>query len=164
MEKLQNAINIFALENGQYLLDNIKQIYRKLASTNHPDKGGDTETMQLINTAFAEFCKYFETNTTLDINQDDSQGVNFWFMQQLKAMQGVVIEVCGYWVWVTGNTYIYKGELHVLGFKYSSAKKAWYWSPTITVSNYRRGSKSLKKIRRDYGSQKIEGEEPRFLS
>ncbi len=50
MDKLQNAIVIFGLENGQYTLNDIKQAYRKLASANHPDKGGNTETMQLINT------------------------------------------------------------------------------------------------------------------
>ena len=76
MDKLQNAIVIFSLENGQYTLNDIKQVYRKLASANHPDKGGNTEMMQLINTAFAELCKYFETNQTLDINQDDNESAH----------------------------------------------------------------------------------------
>ena len=155
MDKLQNAIVIFGLENGQYRLNDIKQAYRKLASANHPDKGGNTETMQLINTAFAELCKYFETNQTLDINQEQETApiFDFSFLDTLKTMQGVIIEVCGYWVWLSGNTYPHKETISNLGFKYSGAKKSWYWSPTINISSYRRGSKSMKQIRKDYGSQ-----------
>lgn len=59
MDKLQNAIAVFELQNGQYTLEDIKNVYRKLASINHPDKGGDNETMQIINTAYAELCKFF---------------------------------------------------------------------------------------------------------
>ena len=51
MDKLQNAIVIFGLENGQYTLNDIKQAYRKLASANHPDKGGSTYLALRINEA-----------------------------------------------------------------------------------------------------------------
>ena len=164
--KLQNAITIFGLENGQYTLDNIKKVYRKLASDNHPDKGGNTETMQIINTAYEELTKYFSTNETLDINQDgneESQDFNFSFINELKTMAGVVIEVCGYWVWLSGNTYAHKAQIQHLGFKFSGAKKSWYWSPTITLSTYRRGSKSMKQIRKVYGSKIIKTEEQRAI-
>jgi len=167
MDKLQNAIVIFGLENGQYALNDIKQVYRKLASANHPDKGGNTKMMQLINTAFAELCKYFETNQTLDINQDDNesaQSFDFSFLETLKTLHGVIIEVCGYWVWLSGNTYPYKETISNLGFKYSGAKKSWYWSPTINISSYRRGSKSMKQIRKDYGSQIIDTEIQRVIN
>ncbi len=160
MDKLQNAIVIFGLENGQYTLSEIKQAYRKLASANHPDKGGNTETMQLINTAFAELCKYFEANQTLDINQaqETAPTFDFSFLDTLKTMHGVTIEVCGYWVWLSGNTYPHKEAINNLGFKFSGAKKSWYWSPTINITNYKRGSKSMKQIRKDYGSQIIQTE------
>lgn len=162
MDKLQNAIVIFGLENGQYTINDIKQAYRKLASANHPDKGGNTETMQLINTAFTELCKYFEDNTTLDINQEQETvpTFDFSFLDTLKTLQGVIIEVCGYWVWLSGNTYSHKEIISNLGFKYSGAKKSWYWSPTINITNYKRGSKSMKQIRKDYGSKIIETENP----
>ncbi len=160
MDKLQNAIVIFGLDNGQFTLKDIKQAYRKLASANHPDKGGNTETMQLINTAFSELCKYFETNETLDINQEQetAQSFDFSFLATLKTLHGVIIEVCGYWVWLSGNTYPHKEAISYLGFKFSGAKKSWYWSPTINITNYKRGSKSMKQIRKDYGSKIIETE------
>ena len=165
MDKLQNAVNVFSLENGQYTLADIKQIYRKLASVNHPDKGGNTETMQLINTAFEELCKFFASNSTLDINQDEANtnSINFDFIQTLKTMVGVTIEVCGYWVWLSGDTFPYKDKIKDLGFKFSGAKKSWYWSPTIDTSSFKRGSKSMKNIRKQYGSTIIETEQQSVL-
>lgn len=160
--KLQNAIAVFELENGQYSLNDIKTIYRRLASANHPDKGGNTETMQIINTAFAELCKFFECgNATLDINEDGNEQArqfDFSFISELKTMHGVKIEVCGYWVWLSGDTYTHHEKIKSLGFKFSGAKKAWYWSPTIDTAKYRRGSKSMKGIRKQYGSRIIETE------
>ena len=161
MNKLENAIVIFGLENGQYTLNDIKQVFRKLVSVNHPDKGGNTETMQLINTAFAELCKYFETNETLDINQEEQEAAHnfdFSFLDTLKTLHGVIIEVCGYWVWLSGNTYPHKETISNLGFKFSGAKKSWYWSPTIDTSKYKRGSKSMKNIRQEFGSKIIKTE------
>ena len=160
MNKLENAIVIFGLENGQYSLSDVKQVYRKLASANHPDKGGSTETMQLINTAFSELCKHFELNATLDINQETetSHSFDFSFVDTLKTLHGVVIEICGYWVWLSGNTYPHKEIISNLGFKFSGAKKSWYWSPTIDTSKYKRGSKSMKNIRQEFGSKIIKTE------
>ena len=166
MNKLNNAIVIMGLENGQYTLIDIKQVYRRLASVNHPDKGGNTETMQLINTAFSELCKYFETNQTLDINEEHEQNANFdfSFLDSLKTMSGVIIEVCGYWVWLSGNTYPYKEAISNLGFKFSGAKKSWYWSPTIDTTSFKRGSKSMKNIRKEFGSTIIQSESKAALN
>ena len=154
--KLQNAIAIFELANGRYSINDIKRVYRKLASANHPDKGGNTETMQLINTAFAELCKFFESgNQTLDVNElgnEEAKKFDFNFIMALKKMHGVKIEVCGYWVWLSGDTYSHHEAIKALGFKFSGAKKSWYWSPTINQSSYRRGCKSMKGIRVQYGS------------
>ena len=38
---------------SQMSIDEIKSKYRQLALANHPDKGGDTRTMQDINAAYA---------------------------------------------------------------------------------------------------------------
>jgi hypothetical protein len=159
MDKLQNAIKIFGLENNQYTLADIKTIYRQLASKNHPDKGGNTESMQLINAAFDELYKFFVDNDVLDVKQDEElHAFDFDFISELKTMQGVNIEVCGYWIWLTGNTYLYKDKIHVLGFKYSKAKKSWYWSPCIDMTKYRRGCWSMKSIRKIHGSQIVDNE------
>jgi hypothetical protein len=121
--------------------------------------------MQLINTAFEELSKFFITNDTLDVNQNEAlHAFDFDFISELKTMQGVKIEVCGYWIWLTGDTYIHKEKIQALGFKFSSAKKAWYWSPTIDMTKYRRGCWSMKNIRKIHGSQIIDTETQQVLN
>ena len=66
-------------------------------------------------------------------------------------MPGVNVEVCGSWIWATGNTKAYKSALKELGFKWASRKSAWYFH----VGPYRKRSKSelsLDEIRRRFGS------------
>lgn len=160
---LKNAINIFNLSNRIYTVDEIKDIYRKLASANHPDKGGSTEVMQLINISFDELLKFFATTENLEVKDSLDNGTDFKFIDTLKKMSGVVIEVCGYWVWLTGNTVTHKDSIKELGFRFSAAKKAWYWFPMIDSSKFRRGSKSMKVIRSKYGSSIINNEPNNYL-
>lgn len=65
---LNNAIKIFSLKAGQYTHDQIKKTYRKLASENHPDKGGLTTNMQKINSAQKELYSYFRKNKVLFVD------------------------------------------------------------------------------------------------
>jgi|GEM_PF-42146 len=44
-------------------LSELKAQYRQLVLANHPDKGGDTEVMQVINDAFGKFFKAFQDGT-----------------------------------------------------------------------------------------------------
>lgn len=153
LNSLANAIGIFSLEVGVYNFSDIKAIYRRLATVNHPDKGGNTETMQLINKAYGEFSEYFISVNILEINSaNESKGINFSFIQELKTMHGIIIEMCGYWVWLRGDTYAHKDKIHALGFKFSKSKKAWYWTLNIKTAGYRRGCKSMHGIRHKYGS------------
>jgi len=163
-KNLQNAINVFNLTNRIYTIKEIKDIYRKLASANHPDKGGNTEVMQLINISFNELLEFFSANETLEIKDSSETNINFSFIDDLKKMSGVIIEVCGYWIWLTGNTIGHKELIQKLGFRYSGAKKSWYWFPTIETFKFRRGSKTMKTIRTKYGSQIIKNELTNFLS
>jgi hypothetical protein len=160
---LQNAINLFNLGQKVYDIKEIKAIYRRLASANHPDKGGNTEAMQLINTSLEEILKFFETNETLEIKDSSDEFINFDFIETLKKMNGVIIGVCGYWMWLTGNTLEHKDLIKELGFKFSGAKKSWYWSPTIDTAKFKRGSRSMKTIRTKYGSHIIENERAKIL-
>ncbi len=153
---LLNAQKIFNLETGTYTLAQIKGKYRILARENHPDFGGSTEAMQLINNAYEELLKYFANHETYTVfEQQDA--VNMEFMPILKKMHGVKIEIVGYWVWLTGNTIEHKDAIKQLKFKFSGSKKAWYWSPTIG-EGYRRGTASLSTIRKTYGSTVVETE------
>lgn len=78
-------------------------------------------------------------------------------IEKLIHMEGIEIDVCGSWVWVTGDTRPHKEELKALSFRWSSNKSAWYFHR----DGYKKRSKkslTLDEIRGYYGSEKIEKE------
>jgi len=66
----------------------------------------------------------------------------------------VVIEICGNWIWLSGNTRKYKKQLKNTGFFYAHLKRMWYWRP----NDYKSANKkpmSINMIRRKYGSDVV---------
>ena len=138
-------------------LEELKSMYRKLAVTHHPDKGGDTATMQAIN---AEYDALFPLLKDIHKNKDgetyrkESTETADQFktlIDELMKMEGIVIEVIGCFVWVTGETRPHKDKLKELKFQWHSKKIAWYLKP----EDYRKRSRreyGLDEIRQMYGS------------
>lgn len=75
---------------------------------------------------------------------------------ELIQMDGVTVEVCGTWLWVSGNTRENKEALKACGFRYAAKKKMWYKAPE--GSKHFKGKKSwdMSKIREVYGSKMVE--------
>lgn len=162
MKNINDISTILGLEPGEYNLTQIKEIYRALAAIHHPDKGGDTNKMQLINSAYDDLKEHFKTSETLSINDTLDTPFDFAVFDKLKGMVGLVIEICGYWIWLSGNTIQHKESLKELGFKYSKTKKMWYWGPSLKNSKVR-GSKTIKKIRKLFGSKIISNEDQEII-
>ena len=78
----------------------------------------------------------------------------------LLGMSGVTIEVCGTWMYVSGNTKEHKEELKENGFKWASKKKVWV-KPPEGSKNYRNKKSrwEMSKIREVYGSHIVEDAE-----
>ena len=72
-------------------------------------------------------------------------------------MEGVTIEVCGIWVWLSGNTKTHKDAIKEAGYKWASKKMQWYFRPDDYKSSSR-GTLSMDEIRERHGSQTIETE------
>jgi Antirestriction protein (ArdA) len=88
-------------------------------------------------------------------DQDESVDT---FDQALKGISGLglTVEVCGTWIWVSGDTRNYRDLLDTLGFQWSLRKNAWYFQPEGSKrSKGYRGSWSMEKIRSTYGSEQI---------
>jgi len=134
-------------------LEELKVMYRKLATQHHPDKGGDTATMQAVNNEYDElFPRLKDTHKTKEgktytARQATTETADQFkdLIDQLMKMDDIVIEVIGCFVWVTGDTKPHKEQLKALKFQWHSKKKAWYLAP----ENYR------KRSRKDYGLDEI---------
>ena len=70
----------------------------------------------------------------------------------LVRLHGVHVELCGSWIWVSGNTKKYRDILKGLHFKWAFKKQAWYYH----TEPYRKKSHrelTLEEIREMFGSQ-----------
>jgi len=150
-------------------LEELKAQYRKLAMLHHPDKGDDTETMKAIN---SEYDVLFESVKNLHKN---AQGESYTkettetpehfrnIINALLNMDGVTIELIGSFLWLSGNTKVYKDEIKALGFKWSKNKCSWYLSPP----GYRKISKrdfTMDDIREMFGSETVRGTQPIMIT
>ena len=142
-------------------LEDLKKQYRRLAMKFHPDMGGSTEIMQQIN---AEHDRLFEAlkekhNATADEYHKTTETPEEFraVIEFLIKLHGIVAELCGSWVWVSGDTKPHKEQLKTAGFHWSQNKKQWYWHHEEPGRKWRRENTSMTDIRRKYGSQIFNG-------
>lgn len=116
-------------------LQELKKEYKKLLKINHPDNGGDLVTMQEINAEYAKLEKSLpdieldesqdtrETRETRNYTSADISPVLQAVMNRLSTIPGIEVEICGSWIWVSGNTFPIKQTLKEIGLKFSGKKK-----------------------------------------
>lgn len=138
-------------------LEEAKKLYRELAKQHHPDKGGDLEIMKQVNSEYdyitAKILKGENLNTE-DFNTawNNSQ----LFKEKIDSIincEGLIIEIVGLWLWITGDTRTNSAALKNAGYWYASKKIAWYWRPESAAGG--RGKHSLDEIKNKYGCTRI---------
>ncbi len=149
--------------NNPETLEDLKKQYKRLAFQNHPDRGGKTSDMQEINAEYEDLFsrlkdvhknaqgEFYTARTATTETATEFMDI----IEKLIRMDGIEIEVCGSWLWVTGDTRRHKEDLKALKFRWSSNKGAWYFHRD---GYKKRSNKSLTldEIRDYYGSEKIE--------
>ena len=140
--------------------EDAKKVYKTLAKILHPDCGGDTESMQILNDVFEQVFNRVK-NTYKTKEGETYQKANYEtareFMDIINALinlEGLTIEVCGTWLWVSGDTKAHKDAIKAVGLKYSANKQAWYKAPL----GYRKKSKeawTMDAIHNAFGSEVI---------
>ena len=147
--------------NRCFSIEQVKEKYRELCKQHHPDLGGDTATMQAINREYA-----FESDQARRRADTDNQGeAHFQSMREVdelirQAIEDVIhledinIEICGLWVWISGNTKPVKTTLKDAGYKWAKKKLKWYFAGV--PSRRGRGRYSMQQIRDRYGSEVVE--------
>ena len=144
---------------GCKTLDEVKALYKKLAKQYHPDLGGDTLSMQEINKEYAFASAKVIKGKNLSEEETENEirfsGEYREAIEKIIHLQGITIELVGYWIWVTGNTIAVKSELKNAGFFFASKKIAWYFR-TGEHKCTKGGKKTLEEIRAKYGTEILE--------
>lgn len=137
----------------------IKTRYRELCKIHHPDLGGSEEMMKQVNLAYedklrGEFRKAYsddEAENYVDLEREVAAKV-----AEIIGLQGIIVELVGRWIWVTGETFKAKTTLKSAGFFWASKKLAWFWhKPEDSCPS--RAKKTLEEIKAKYGSQVLRG-------
>ena len=150
--KTIDAVNILGL-SGEVTPEDVKKAYHQAAKRYHPDiNTAGAEMMQIINSAYDVLKNYTGVLEPEQGEGEYPEALND-ALNSIIALTGLVIEICGAWVWVSGDTFKHKSVLKENGFKYAGKKKAWHFRPENWKSRSR-GNSTMDDIRDKYGSQK----------
>jgi len=153
---VQEALNVFGL-SGELTDKDIKSAYKKLALKYHPDRNPlGAELMKAVNAAF-EFLMANIDNINQFQSDDENASYNYGeelenILAALYGLSGVVFEVIGNWVWISGDTRDHKDILKEMGCKWAAKKKQWFYRPEEHKSRWNRKEHSMDEIREMYGT------------
>ena len=141
-------------------LDELRKEYHRLAFLHHPDKGGNTKTMQAINNQYEVL-----TKKLINSHEDFSDERKDWEMHVSEELMvkinsiinlpGITIELIGSWLWITGNTFPVRDTLKAEGFMFSPPKLCWYFHSGQYVKK-NNSLHSMDELRNLWGHQEIE--------
>jgi len=148
-------------------VEELRKNYHTLCLKMHPDKGGDHAAFVEMQNEYERIIDGAINNAFFDAAREGKRAPQ-WTTQaekkimakidQLMKVPGIVIEVCGSWLWVGGDTFPVHEQIKGMGFRFSRNKKRWYWSPYCSQGKRRARFRSMKQVREQYGSVEIESE------
>lgn len=131
-------------------LEEAKKEYKKLAMANHPDRGGNEDTMKEINNEYELL-----VSTLAKGNKEETiKAMDFKDVLDKIINLDVTIEILNKWIWVSGNTYPVRTQLKEAGFMWASKKKKWYYRKEDAKCSSR-GKKSYEEIKQKYGATTV---------
>lgn len=141
--------------SGDVTPKQVKSAYVGACKKYHPViNPAGAEMMKVINVAYEVLQEYSGTI------KDEQSDYGELFNEALNAvlpLAGVFVEICGVWLWITGDTRQHKDALKQANFKWAPKKKAWYFRPE-QFRSFSRGKASLEEIRAKYGSKRPQGQ------
>ena len=150
----------------------LKGIYRKLAFSTHPDKGGDEELFKFVNSLYEELVKIVDFDKKTEKATENTKE----FVDIIKRFVEIVpndveltLEFRGSWIWLSKEdskkVYSFKNDLKNVGFCWSGGNKQWYWKPsdenTTKYYKYVKGAKEKYSMTKE--SVKGEKVDPKKL-
>jgi curved DNA-binding protein CbpA len=145
-------------------IEDVKNRYRELAKKHHPDLGGDTATMQMLN---AEYTDAMRRAIPSEENPYKREQAAAGFEPLREAIEfavtlpeNVSVIIRGFWLWLEGETYLCKDQIKSfesaenIRFHWSKNKTAWYFA-AVPSSNKSGKIYSFDEIEAIYGREEI---------
>lgn len=164
--KLENALRQML---AAQTLNELKQLYRAFALEFHPDHGGSEEDMKQINIQFTWLFEELKNKQNEEATRAHDAGN--WagystttetpeefieIISKLDQIPGIIVELCGRWLWISGNTKNNREALKACGCRWSTNKKMWYWRHEEDFCRkHNSNSLDIEEIRAQYGSQRM---------
>lgn len=139
-------------------LEELKRQYYKLAKIYHPDTGGTEENFKALNNEYEKIEKAILSGGTYTTqeqkNESEISEIYREIIDSIITIPGIIIEIIGTWIWISGITFPVKEQLKESGFKFHHIKKMWFWH---AGDYHKRGNKEMdiNEIRVKYGSETI---------
>lgn len=147
-------------------VEELKKEYRRLAMLHHPDRGGDLETMKRINSEYEVMFNRLNNGDGISGPEASTEAPRDYIriINILMGLSGLYVELCGSWLWISGDTRRNREALKAAGCCWAPKKSMWYWRPPEAASRRGRKSASMDEIREKYGSQAVRGPAEHRLS
>lgn len=147
--------------NGISDLQDLKKQYKVLAFKNHPDRGGNTQDMQQINAEYDFLMKKIindsDSSNYSSSSTWESKEAHTEAEQRMKEaldkiinLDGLIIEIIGVWLWVSGDTMIHKDAIKAAGLKWNYKISKWLF---VGSKSRGRGNMPIEEIRKKHGSR-----------
>ena len=156
-------------------IEDVKEEYRRLAKKLHPDNGGNAAEFQVMmkdyTTAYNRFKSVHRARTNESTGSTEKAAENDHsdftaeqfadIINKVLFMDGVQIEIVGSWIWLSGNTYIYRDDIKAAGFFWSTKHKKWYYNGGTRKSK-KHSKLTFDQVRSLHGSYNVNGFTPRL--
>ena len=147
--------------------EDVKALYKQLVKELHPDCNLERDTTAEFQEMQRQYYAAWERLKNIHVNKDgeryetqkdNTQNAKEFadIIDKLARYNGISIELCGSWIWVTGDTKPIKDELKALKFRFSPKKTAWYFHSEPYKKTTKK-SFNLDEIRNMYGSEQLNG-------
>ena len=93
------------------------------------------------------------TNQQNELNDQENRLIQK--AEFVRTLSSVTVELCGAWLWVSGETYLHREALKEQGFRFSHKKRMWYFAGVPARPFWARSQKefSMPQIRETFGSE-----------